>query len=108
MPRLGLSDNYSYFTGPEDLITAMGDTTQQGLQLDVDFVFWNTPIGPQVRVDGVIIPRHLEGSADRLSGMFVRKALFTGTAPEETGTLYVAEKKNGVTSHLPTVWSLLP
>jgi hypothetical protein len=25
-PRPGLSDDYSFFTGPQDLITAMGDT----------------------------------------------------------------------------------
>jgi hypothetical protein len=89
----------AYFTGLEDLITAMGDTTQQGLQLDVQLLSSeNTLIGPQVRVDGVIIPRRLEGGADRLSGMFVRKALFTGTAPEETGTLYCAMTKRKMLS----------
>ena len=44
----------------------------------------------------------------RCSGMFLRKTLFTATAPDGEGVLFVAMKRNGVTSQLPVVqwWSL--
>jgi hypothetical protein len=37
------------------------------------------------------------------SGMFVRKWLFTATAPDGQGLLHIAAKKNGIVSHLPVV-----
>jgi hypothetical protein len=39
---------------------------------------------------------------DRCSGMFVRKSLFTATAPNRQGLLHVSEK-NGIARHLPVV-----
>ena len=39
----------------------------------------------------------------RCSGMFVRKSLFTATAPDVQRLLHVAEKKNGIITHLPVV-----
>jgi len=45
----------------------------------------------------------------RCSGMLVRKNFFTATAPNRApnwqaqGLLHVAEKKNGIVSHLPVV-----
>jgi len=39
----------------------------------------------------------------RCSGMFLRKALFTATAPDGAGDLFVAMKKNGIVRQLPVV-----
>jgi hypothetical protein len=39
----------------------------------------------------------------RCSGMHLRQELFTATAPNGEGMLYVAVKKNGVVASLPVV-----
>lgn len=39
----------------------------------------------------------------RLSGMYLRNNLYTATAPDDTGRLYIGTKKNGVVAPLPTV-----
>jgi len=59
------------------------------------------PIRGRVPVTAVVDP----GDPDRLrcSGMFVRKSLFTATAPDMSGLLHVAERKNGIVTHLPVV-----
>jgi hypothetical protein len=52
----------------------------------------------------VIMPgRSTDNEATRLSGMSLRRTIFTGTAPDGNGVLYLAHKKNGVTSNLPVV-----
>lgn len=43
------------------------------------------------------------GACPRLSGMSLRQLSFTATAPDGSGDLHVADKKNGVVSRLPVV-----
>lgn len=39
----------------------------------------------------------------RLSGMYLRKNLYTATAPDSRGRIYISIKKNGVVAPLPAV-----
>jgi len=58
-------------------------------------------VGPWAVMPGVINPGHVNRM--RCSGMYTRQQLFTGTAPDGAGNLFVGQKKHGVTSQLPTI-----
>jgi len=58
-------------------------------------------IGDWVNIMAAYVPG--PPTRDRCSGMFVRKSLFTATAPNRQGLLHIAERKNGIVRHLPVV-----
>jgi len=59
-------------------------------------------ISPWFTETCVIYPAHEMPGAVRLSGAAMREYVYFATAPGND-TLYVAEKKNGITSQLPVM-----
>jgi hypothetical protein len=65
----------------------------------------HNPIEPQTIFElAVVSPGYsTDAGAVRLSGMSLRRRLFTATAPDGNGELHIAKKKNGIVERLPVV-----
>ena len=84
------------------VITAGGVVYKELIWLQVRLLdAAHQPVGPWAIMLGVINPGNMNWM--RCSNMYTRQQLFTATAPDGLGNLFVGEKKHGVTSQLPTV-----
>jgi hypothetical protein len=65
----------------------------------------HNPIEPQTIFEfAVVSPGYsTDAGAMRLSGMSLRRRLFTVTAPDGNGELHIAQKKNGIVGRLPVI-----
>ncbi|KAK2760276.1 hypothetical protein FQN54_002344 [Arachnomyces sp. PD_36] len=103
---LGLNANYQYFQGEVVLSSPNGNVVFNSVLVEAQLAGPdNTPLGPVTRTRAIIMPQRAGQPpyGTRLSGMFLRSALFTGTAPDGSGRLFLAEKKNGIANYLPSV-----
>lgn len=87
---------------PVILATALAPVQRSVIVLDVQLLNREyNPIGDWFSAQAVVVPG--VPNRDKCSGMFVRKSFFTATAPNAEALLYVAEKKNGIVTHLPVL-----
>lgn len=101
VPLLGVDAAYNYHLLPEMVVTANGNMYCQKLFLEQQIVaFESHPIGISTFEECLIMPGQ---SGTRLSGPKLHTTLFVGSAPDNTGRLYAAVKKNVLVSQLPVV-----
>ena len=100
---LGLHSLYKGWDGWVPLSTANGTVWRETVVLEVNMrVQHGAPLGPWAPMKCCVGPGYAAGST-RCSGMHTRKNLFTATAPDGLGRLFVAGRKNGMVVQLPVV-----
>ncbi len=93
---------YQGLLGPLCIGTASGVVNLEVIVIEMEIIKADgTAITPWFRENAVITPLQA-GIQDRLSGNAMRNHLYFATAPGNA-TLFVAEKKNGITTQLPVV-----
>ncbi|PGH27108.1 hypothetical protein AJ80_01295 [Polytolypa hystricis UAMH7299] len=100
--RLGYCNNYAYKKGWRRMRTANGVVNKQKLGIEVRLLMLSgNYIQGFQETDAVAHRGPTYGSY--LSGLFVRKSLFTGTCPDGNGNLVVSVKKHGITANIDVV-----
>ena len=93
---------YRGHRGVTNLRTAGGVMRRRRIVIETQVIKADgTAITPWFRQDAVVLPRP-SGIQYRLSGRAIRDHLYFATAPGNAN-LFVAQKKNGITTQLPVV-----
>jgi hypothetical protein len=87
------------------LTTANGPVQRPRIEIEVSVIGPLTgQLMPFTLTEAVIAPDEFSVEDEtRLSGMFLRQNLFTATAPDGLGTLFIAPRKSHITFQLPAV-----
>jgi hypothetical protein len=102
LPALGYNQlTYRGHLGVKNIGTGNGVVRRRRIIIETQIVKADgTAITPWFREDAVILPQ--SGLQYRLSGSAMRNHLYFATAPGNAN-LFVAQKKNGITTQLPVV-----
>ena len=102
LDALGYDEStYRGHKGTTDISTANGVVSRRKIAIETQIVKADgTAITPWFEQNAVILPQ--SGLQYRLSGRAIRDHLYFATAPGNAN-LFVAQKKNGITTQLPVV-----
>jgi hypothetical protein len=92
--------------GTLNIMTANGITTFRTVDILITLAHQFPGVAnPVVQTKAIIHPGEYNHGVSplRMSGLWMRRFFYTGTAPDGNSTLLIANNKTGITSHMPTL-----